>query len=100
MRDNINENPKGLQVWCVNSTPFIEPEEKNFREEAMYNSKILSKEFKLVRIDWMIYNNKIYFEEMTFTPLSGFMPDFMLKKDFFKKINNEFKINNKEIYYE
>ena len=35
-------------------------------------SEELSKEFKFVRIDWMIYQNKLYFEEMTFTPYSGF----------------------------
>ncbi len=32
----------------------------------------LCKEFKLVRIDWMIYDNKLYFNEMIFTPFSGF----------------------------
>ena len=35
-------------------------------------SKKLAKNFIFVRVDWMIYQNKIYFEEMTFTPHSGF----------------------------
>ena len=35
-------------------------------------SRILSTEFKLVRVDWLCYNNKLYFNEMTFTPFSGF----------------------------
>ena len=30
--------------------------------------------FKFVRIDWLIYQNKIYFNEMTFTPNSGLIP--------------------------
>lgn len=35
-------------------------------------SKILSKDFKLVRVDWILSKGKIYFNEMTFTPMSGF----------------------------
>lgn len=35
-------------------------------------SEILAKDFKLVRIDWLKYNYKFYFNEMTFTPYSGF----------------------------
>ena len=42
-------------------------------KNAIDLSKKLSKDFKLVRVDWMVYNNKLYFEEMTFTPLSGFI---------------------------
>ena len=35
-------------------------------------SKILSKDFVFVRVDWLVYANRIYFNEMTFTPFSGF----------------------------
>lgn len=35
-------------------------------------SKRLSENFIFVRVDWMIYRNKIWFEELTFTPYSGF----------------------------
>ncbi len=36
--------------------------------------KLISKSnFKFVRVDWMIYQNKAYFEELTFTPYSGFI---------------------------
>ena len=31
----------------------------------------LSKDFKFVRCDWLIFDNKIYFNELTFTPNSG-----------------------------
>ena len=36
-------------------------------------SKELSKDFIFVRVDWMIYQNKLYFEELTFSPYSGFI---------------------------
>ena len=38
-------------------------------------SALLSIPFKFVRVDWMLYQNKLYFEELTFTPYSG-MIDF------------------------
>ncbi len=44
----------------------------DFMKEAVMLSEKLCKEFKLVRVDWLYYNNKIYFNEMTFTPYSGF----------------------------
>lgn len=36
-------------------------------------AKILSEGFKFVRVDFMVYDENIYFSEMTFTPSSGFM---------------------------
>ena len=41
----------------------------------------LSGAFKFVRVDWLIYQNKPYFSELTFTPNSGF------NKYFNKKFN-------------
>ena len=41
-------------------------------KQAVELSKKLSRGFKLVRVDWLLYNNRIYFNEMTFTPFSGF----------------------------
>ena len=36
--------------------------------------KLINKmNFAFVRVDWFIYKNKPYFEEMTFTPYSGFI---------------------------
>ena len=32
----------------------------------------LAKDFKFIRIDWLNYENRLYFNEMTFTPFSGF----------------------------
>ena len=47
-------------------------------------SKKLSENFLFVRVDWMIYKNKIWFEELTFTPYSG------LRKTLNKKFNKKF----------
>ena len=41
-------------------------------------SRKLSENFSFVRVDWMFFGEKLYFEELTFTPHSGFCP---LKKD-------------------
>lgn len=43
-------------------------------KKASILSETLSDGFKLVRVDWLEYNEKIYFNEMTFTPYSGFYP--------------------------
>ena len=45
---------------------------KESLKEAVDLSKTLSKEFVLVRVDWLVHNEKLYFNEMTFTPFSGF----------------------------
>ncbi len=44
----------------------------NFDKMLEY-AKILSSDFKFVRVDLFDVDNKIYFGEMTFTPSSGFM---------------------------
>ncbi len=105
LRDNINEKPYEIEVYCFNSRPeiiqrikYAKPRtvsvyDKNFNELdikfkpdyqivfqpydnnlklAVCLSDKLCGGFKLVRIDWMIYNGRIYFNEMTFTPFSGF----------------------------
>lgn len=41
--------------------------------KAIEFSKKLAKDFKLVRVDWLIYNDQLYFNELTFTPYSGFL---------------------------
>ena len=35
-------------------------------------SKILAENFNFVRVDWIVFNNSLKFEELTFTPYSGF----------------------------
>ena len=41
-------------------------------KEAVELSRTLAKDFKLVRVDWLRHDNKLYFNEMTFTTFSGF----------------------------
>ena len=36
-------------------------------------SEELSKDFSFVRCDYLVFNNKLYFNELTFSPYSGFM---------------------------
>lgn len=45
-------------------------------------AKILSKDFKFVRVDFMEVNNDLYFLELTFTPNSGFVGYIPDKYDF------------------
>lgn len=44
---------------------------KNY-EKMFEFARILSKDFKFVRVDFIEYRGKLYFAEMTFTPYSGF----------------------------
>ena len=48
-----------------------EPADDNIKLAVKLSDK-LSKGFKLARVDWLIYKNKLYFNEITFTPFSGF----------------------------
>ena len=75
-------NANGITIYDENlhfvDEIFSEDDKKIFEpadaliNQAFYLSKQLSKEFTFVRVDWMIYQNKLYFEELTFTPYSGF----------------------------
>ena len=53
-------------------------------------SKKLCKDFNFVRVDWMVFKNSLYFEELTFTPYSGYC-------NFTNQINKKFShfINRK-----
>lgn len=59
---------------CFKSEYINKVEEADeYLKKAVELSKILAENFKLVRIDWILYKQQIYFNEMTFTPLSGFI---------------------------
>jgi len=45
---------------------------KDILKQAVELSKTLSKEFNFVRVDWIVYKERLFFEELTFTPYSGF----------------------------
>ena len=52
--------------------PFEVPKPKNL-DKMLEIARILSKDFKFVRVDLHNVDGKIYFGEMTFTPASGYM---------------------------
>ena len=58
----------------------------NLINQSFVLSKKLSKDFNFVRVDWMIYKNKLYFEELTFTPYSGLNNE--LNLEFNEKMGN------------
>ena len=58
-------------------------------KKAVELSRVLSKEFNFVRVDWLINNNKLYFNELTFTPYSGFIK---FDKKWNKKLGSWIKI--------
>jgi len=69
-----DENGKRLEY--SNILPLsIEPNISvpNCFEKLLEYSKILSKDFKFVRVDFIVNNDEIYLSEMTFTPSSGFI---------------------------
>lgn len=68
----FDENYKQIDLKFDPKSKQVEDEADILLKKAVELSKVLAKGFKLVRVDWMIYNNKLYFEEMTFTPYSGF----------------------------
>lgn len=67
---------------------YSKPDEKLIKIVEL--SKVLAQEFKLVRVDWILYQNKIYFNEMTFTPFSGFFTFFDEKIN--KELGNKLKL--------
>ncbi len=48
-----------------------EPADEQIKQAVSLSEK-LAKGYKFARIDWLIYQNKLYFNEINFTPFSGF----------------------------
>ncbi len=61
-------------------------------KKAAELSKILSKDFKLVRIDWFVFKNKLYFGEMTFTPQSGYFLFYNEYQKWYLELGNMLKL--------
>lgn len=60
-------------------------------DKLLEYSRILSKDFKFVRIDYMVVQNDIYLSEMTFTPSSGFMK--FIPQEYDKIFGDMLKLN-------
>ena len=78
-----DENFNILNTTFFNGDNNIKIPADNLIKQSFVLSKQLAGNFGFVRIDWMIYKNKLYFEEMTFTPYSGF------SKHINKKLNKQ-----------
>ena len=64
----ITNDPFGFEEEKID----VEADDLTNRTFVLSKQLCKDKDFKLVRVDWLIYRNKAYFEEMTFTPYSGF----------------------------
>lgn len=86
--ENFEIMNEQLYMAVINEKILPEPELK----KAVELSKILAKGFKFVRVDWIANNSKLYFNEMTFSPMSGFFnfSDF----DFNLKLGSMLKIKD------
>ena len=72
-----DKNCNILNDFLIGITPKRNIPADNNLKKAYELSSIISRNFNFVRVDWMIYNDKnlstsLYFEELTFTPYSGF----------------------------
>lgn len=72
---NWNLRPEIIAGSHANDKPLVIPKPKCL-EEMIEVSKILSKPFPQVRVDLYNINGKVYFGELTFTSLGGYMDYF------------------------
>jgi len=68
-----DENFNPVDLKYTSATKLLNEPVDTTIKQAVELSKILAKDFKLVRVDWMIYKDKLYFNELTFTPRAGFI---------------------------
>ncbi len=67
-----NYNNIDLKFSYIDNQKYAYAKPNELLSSAVKLSKKLAKDFKLVRIDWFINDDKLYFNEMTFTPYSGY----------------------------
>ena len=68
----FDENYKPTDLSFSIDSRYVAKEADEILKKAVDLSKVLAKDFKFVAVDWFIFQDKLYFEEMTFTPYSGF----------------------------
>ena len=73
---------KIIDPYCLNKPGLQYKKPVNFEKMVEY-SKILSKDFKFVRVDFYEVSEKLYLGELTFTPGAGF---FKYKKEEYNKV--------------
>ncbi len=67
-----NENYAKSDVVFNNSYIEYFEDADDMLKKAVELSKQLAKDFKLVRVDWLVHQDHLYFNELTFTPFAGF----------------------------
>lgn len=75
-KKNITYNTDGIkQDFYIGFKSLYENTDTKitFSQNMLKYSKILASKFKFARIDFYEINNELYFSEITFTPLSGFI---------------------------
>ena len=65
--DNLNN----IDFKFLDKEFLVKAKGNDLINQSFVFSEQLVKDFDFVRVDWMICNNKIYFNELTFTPNSG-----------------------------
>lgn len=68
----FDQNYKPIDFKFGSKFSIIEGKADDILKQAVKHSKVLCQSFKLIRVDWIICNKQLYFNEMTFSPLSGF----------------------------
>ncbi len=81
---SFDENYNSINLRFNYREQLINREINNNYRKAFDLSKKLAKGFKFVRVDFIQYNNNLYFGEMTFTPQSGFI-DFSRENGYWNK---------------
>ena len=92
-------NEHKMSIWNENFEPIknifnfseenIQCKIDDYINQIIVLSGQLAKDFCFVRTDWMVLENKLYFEELTFTPYSGFFKKFLKNSNYSKLLNLE-----------
>lgn len=67
-----NYNSIDLKLIDNNNIKYENTSPNETLKVAAELSEKLAKDFKFVRVDWFLYDGNLYFNEMTFTPFSGY----------------------------
>ena len=69
----LDENFSNLDFTFLEKEILFEDKVDLILKKAVALSEKLSEKFHFARLDWIIFKNKLYFNEITFTPYSGFI---------------------------
>ena len=81
-------------VFSAGDTKVMEKADENIKQAFDLSGK-LSQNFNFVRVDWMLFKNKLWFEEFTFTPYSGFHK--YKNKQIYKNLGNKIYLEKETI---